>query len=95
MTTVAFSMRMDKDLKHKLDRLAKSAERPASYLVGRAVEQMVEELESREKTIQQAFDEAETDALVTEDLVDAWVRSWPNDKRLPKPMGMQTSEKTK
>jgi predicted transcriptional regulator len=95
MTTVSFSMRMDKDLKHKLDRLAKSAERPASYLVGRAIEQMVEELESRVKTIQKAFNEADADTLVTEDLVDAWVRSWPTDKRLPKPVGVQAAEKSK
>jgi predicted transcriptional regulator len=95
MTTVAFSMRMDKVLKSKLDRLAKSAERPASYLVGRAVEQMVEELEAREEQLQLAFREAEDDTLVSEDLVDAWVRSWPTEKRLPKPLGTRVADTAK
>jgi predicted transcriptional regulator len=85
MTTVAFSMRMDKDLKLKLERLAKVAERSSSYLVGRAVEQMVEELESREDRVREAFEYADDDALVSEELVDAWVRSWPSDKRLQRP----------
>jgi predicted transcriptional regulator len=85
MSTVSFSMRIDEKLKKRLDRLAKGAERPASYLVTKAVEQMVGELEDRQKVIIEAFEGEDDGAFVSEASVDAWVRSWASDKRLPKP----------
>jgi predicted transcriptional regulator len=85
MSTVSFSMRIDEKLKKRLDRLAKGAERPASFLVTKAVEQMVEELEDRQKTVTEAFDDEEDGVFVSEESVDAWVRSWASDKRLAKP----------
>jgi predicted transcriptional regulator len=85
MSTVSFSMRIDEKLKRRLDRLAKGADRPASYLVTKAVEQMVDEIEDRQKTIQDAFEEADDGTFVSETSVDAWVRSWASDKRLAKP----------
>ena len=85
MSTVSFSMRIDEKLKKRLDRLAKGADRPASYLVTKAVEQMVDEIEGRQKMVQDAFDEADDGIFVSEASVDAWVRSWPSENRLAKP----------
>jgi predicted transcriptional regulator len=85
MSTVSFSMRIDEKLKKRLDRLAKGADRPASYLVTKAVEQMVDEIEDRQKIIQDAFEEADDGTFVSEASVDAWVRSWASDRRLAKP----------
>ena len=85
MSTVSFSMRIDEKLKKRLDRLAKGADRPASYLVAKAVEQMVDEIEGRQKMVQDAFDEADDGIFVSEASVDAWVRSWPSENRLVKP----------
>jgi predicted transcriptional regulator len=85
MSTVSFSMRIDEKLKKRLDRLAKGAERPASFLVTKAVEQMVEELEDRQKTIVESFEGDDDGIFVSEASVDSWVRSWASDKRLPKP----------
>ncbi len=86
MSTVSFSMRIDEKLKKRLDRLAKAADRPSSYLVSKAVEQMVEEIEDREKIIRQAFEEDDDGAYVSEESVDAWVRSWASDRRIAKPV---------
>jgi predicted transcriptional regulator len=85
MSTVSFSMRIDEKLKKRLDRLAKDAERPTSYLVAKAVEQMVEELEDRQKIIIENFEGDDDGVFVSEASVDSWVRSWASDKRLPKP----------
>ncbi len=85
MTTVSFSMRLDRGLKSRLDKLAKHADRPSSYLVSKAVEQMVDELENRKKTVEEAFLEDDDGVYVSGELVDAWVKSWASDKRLPKP----------
>jgi predicted transcriptional regulator len=85
MSTVSFSMRIDEKLKKRLDRLAKGADRPASYLVAKAVEQMVDEIEDRQKIIHEAFEEPDDGTFVSEASVDAWVRSWASDKRLAKP----------
>jgi predicted transcriptional regulator len=85
MSTVSFSMRIDEKLKKRLDRLAKGADRPASYLVAKAVEQMVDEIEDREKIVRQIFDEEDDGIFVSEEAVDAWVRSWATDKRQTKP----------
>ncbi len=86
MSTVSFSMRIDEKLKKRLDRLAKGAERPASYLVTKAVEQMVGELEDRQKTVIEAFEGEDDGVFVSEATVDSWVRSWASDKRLTKPV---------
>jgi predicted transcriptional regulator len=85
MSTVSFSMRIDEKLKKRLDRLAKGADRPASYLVAKAIEQMADEIEERQKIIQEAFEESDDGIFVSEASVDAWVRSWASDKRLAKP----------
>jgi predicted transcriptional regulator len=85
MTTVSFSMRIDEKLKKRLDRLAKRSERPASYLVAKAVEQMVVDLEDRQKAIAEAFAHDDDGVFVSETAVDTWVRSWASDRRLAKP----------
>jgi predicted transcriptional regulator len=85
MATVSFSMRLDRSLKSRLDRLAKHADRPSSYLVSKAVEQMLDELENRKKLVEEIFREDDDRVYVSEELVDGWVKSWASDKRLSKP----------
>ncbi len=85
MTTVPFSMRLEKDLKAHLNQEAKRVERPASYLASRAISEYLERRKFERELLLERMEEAKSGVFVSEDRVTAWVDSWFTDTELPKP----------
>ena len=85
MTTVPFSMRLDESLKKQLEFEAQELDRPASYIVSKAIEGYVEARQYKRKAIEAAIKKAEKGVFVSEEAVTKWVDSWDTDNELPKP----------
>ena len=85
MSTVPFTMRLDKDLKSSLEAEAKLEDRSASYLASRAIRMMLETKAARRRLIEEAVAEADKGAFVSEDKMNAWFGSIGSDDELPEP----------
>jgi RHH-type rel operon transcriptional repressor/antitoxin RelB len=70
------SVRVSDEQATLLDTLAKATDRTRSYLVGLAVEQLIEENEWQLRDIKQAIEEADRGEFATEEDVQAVRRKW-------------------
>ena len=87
MTTVPFSMRMDDVLRENLDREAKRSDRPASYLVHKAVEAYLAGLEEERAILAERIKEADAGKFVSADRVLDWAASWSDKTSTERPKG--------
>lgn len=83
---VPFSIRMDEELKAKLDQEAAAEDRSSSYLAHKAIEQFLDQRAYKRELIQAAYNSYLTEKeFVSGEAVNAWVASWGTDKELPAP----------
>jgi predicted transcriptional regulator len=83
---VPFSIRMDEELKVKLDREAAAEDRSSSYMAHKAIEHFLDARAYRREVILAAYNAALTEKeFISGDAVDAWVDSWGTDSELPAP----------
>lgn len=85
MTTVPFTMRLDKDLKSSLEAEAKLEDRSASYLATRAIKMLLEAKAAKRRLIEEAVAEAGKGVFISEEKMNAWVESWDTGNELPEP----------
>ncbi|WP_081964042.1 hypothetical protein [Hoeflea sp. BAL378] len=85
MSTVPFTMRLDKDLKNSLEAEAKLEDRSASYLATRAIRMMLEARAARRRLVEEAVAEADKGAFVSEEKMNAWFQSVGGENELPEP----------
>ena len=85
MASVQFSIRMDPDIKSRLDAQAKLEDRSAAYITQRALDAYLKRKEHLQKILQESEIEAEKGAFVSSDAVNAWLDSWDTANELPMP----------
>ena len=85
MSTVPFTLRLDKDLKTSLEAEAKLEDRSASYLATRAIRMMLEAKAAKRRLIEEAVAEADKGVFISEENMNAWVESWDTGNELPEP----------
>lgn len=85
MSTVPFTMRLDKDLKTSLEAEAKLEDRSASYLATRAIRMMLEAKAANRRLLEEAVAEADKGSFVSEEKMNLWFRSIGTDNELPEP----------
>ncbi|MDP2732440.1 MAG: hypothetical protein Q8O63_04930 [Hoeflea sp.] len=85
MSTVPFTLRLDKDLKTSLEAEAKLEDRSASYLAARAIKMMLEAKAAKRRLIEEAVAEADKGVFISEEKMNAWVESWDTENELPEP----------
>jgi len=83
--TSTFTIRISTDIKHRLDKLAKSIKRTRSWLAADAVENYLAEQEHHLALIEQAEREIEAGRAVPHEDVARWLLSWGTDHELPPP----------
>lgn len=85
----ATSIKLDDDLKGRLQNLANARRRSSHWIMREAIAQYVEREEKRETLRQEtlkAWDEfQETGLHVTADEVEQWLSSWGTENELPAP----------
>ena len=85
MSTVQFSIRIDPEIKARLDRQAKLEDRSAAYVAQRAIDDYVSKQEHLLEMVRLAEIEADKGVFISEEKMDAWVASWGTEKELPPP----------
>jgi predicted transcriptional regulator len=85
MATVPFSVRLDEDVKARLEAEAARVDRSASYLVQQAVEELLEGKEFFRREMEKAIAEADKGVFISWEKVHAWMESWDTDHELPPP----------
>lgn len=85
MSTVPFTLRLDKDLKTSLEAEAKLEDRSASYLATRAIKMMLEAKAAKRRLIEEAVAEADKGVFISEEKMNAWFRSIGSENELPEP----------
>jgi predicted transcriptional regulator len=81
-----FSIRLDDDLKQRLETVAKEDERSVSYVVQKAVTRYLDDRDYEREENKRAYDEMmrETEFISGEAML-AWVRSWGTENELDPP----------
>ena len=83
------SIKLDDDLKGRVEHLAEARRRPSHWIMREAIAQYVEREEARERLRQetvQAWEEfQETGLHATAEEVENWLSSWGTEDELPAP----------
>ena len=86
--TTTISVRLERELRDRLEALARSTRRSKSFLAAEAISAYVAANAWQVEGVQQALDDIERGAKgVPQEDVEAWVRSWGTEKELPEPSG--------
>ena len=85
MTTERLSLRIDAELKQRLEREARREERSASYLAVKAIEAMLHGRAEKRAAIHAAIAEADRGAFVSQVAMDTWISSWDTVSERPPP----------
>lgn len=85
MASSPFSLRLSPELKERLDSVAESEDRSASYVATKAIEAFLDARDARHEAIRAAVAEADKGVFVSSEAVDRWMESWGTDNELPMP----------
>lgn len=78
-------MRVDTNVKRRLEKLAKSTGRSRSFLAAEAISEYLSVNEWQVAGIKRAIESADRGELIAHDQVKAWVDSWDSGNEMPKP----------
>ncbi len=79
------SLRIDPELKHELEELARQEERPLSQVAVRALRAYVKAQKERRAAIEEAMRQADEGRFISAEAIHEWMRSWDTDDKLPPP----------
>jgi predicted transcriptional regulator len=85
MASAPFSLRLDPEVRRRLDEEARRVARPASQVAERAIVRYLEAQEAYRQTIDAAVAEADEGVFVSQSAVHRWMESWDTDRELPPP----------
>jgi predicted transcriptional regulator len=85
MASVQLSVRMDREIKARLENEARLEERSASYVIQKALDRYLSAKEYQRQAIEDALVDAENGVFVSGKAVREWVSSWGTENELPRP----------
>jgi predicted transcriptional regulator len=85
MGTTSFTLRMDTDLKARLEAEAQAEDRSAAWLAQTAISELLERRQWKRQAIKEAEAEAEAGLLIDGDAVHEWLASLDTHSELPEP----------
>ncbi len=83
--TEIVTVRLDRNVKRRLDALARAAKRSKSFLAAEAIAAYVDSQEWQLAAIHEGVAAADRGELVAHDAVADWVDSWDTDDERPPP----------
>ncbi len=86
MATATFTMRMDRDLKQRLEAEANREDRSASWLAAQAIKTLLDEKAAKYAAIDRALAASQTEGRISEQAMRAWIESWGDENELQKPI---------
>ncbi len=83
--SATLTIRVDQNMKDRLEAAAKQQKRSKSFLAGEAIEEYLAVQEWQERRIREAIEAADRGELIPHEEVMAWISSWETDNELPMP----------
>jgi len=83
--TATFTIRVPADLKRRLDRLARAADRSRSWLAADALQHYVEDQQWQLAEIEAGLKDAESGRVVSNDEVERWLKTWGGKRKVRPP----------
>ena len=85
MSSATFTVRVDSDIKKRLEKLAKSTGRSRSFLAAEAIGEFVDVNEWQIAGIRAAMQSLDRGESIPHEQVKEWVKSWGSRKGRPAP----------
>jgi len=85
MKTSVLTIRIDEDIKERLNKLAEATNRTKSFIVAEAIRSFLGLNEWHIQAIHEGIRDAEQGQLVEHERVVSWVNSWDSDNELERP----------
>ena len=85
MATTPFSIRLDAEVKTRLEQEAQLEDRSAGYIAQKAIEDYLDAKAYKRECLREAIAEADKGVFISEEAMDAWVKSWGTENELPMP----------
>ncbi len=85
MSTVPLSLRIESEIKEKIEQEAKSLDRSTSYVVVQAINDYLKNRNVKRQAIEDAINEADKGIFISEKAMDKWVDSWGTNNELSPP----------
>ena len=85
MTTARLGLRIDAELKHRLELEAKREEGFASFLAIKAIESMLRDRAEKRAALRSAIQAADKGSFISRDAMDAWAASCGTDAETAPP----------
>jgi predicted transcriptional regulator len=80
-----FSVRLDDDLKVRLDKQAQRENRSSGFIVQQAIERYLDAHDTFYRDMDAAIAEADKGVFISEEAMHRWMASWDTDNELPPP----------
>jgi RHH-type rel operon transcriptional repressor/antitoxin RelB len=85
MSSTTFNVRVETDVKKRLEKLAKSTGRSRSFLAAEALREYLDVNEWQVADVRKAMDSLDRGDRVPHEQVKAWVNSWGGERERPAP----------
>lgn len=85
MASVPFPLRLEPELKHRLEEAAQNEDRSAADIASDAIEAYLDAKKFKRLAIEAALAEADKGVFVSSEAVHRWMASWDTDDELPMP----------
>jgi predicted transcriptional regulator len=85
MSAPPFSLRLDAELRARLEAEARRLDRPASQVAQRAIVRYLDAQDALRREIDAAVAEAEEGVFISVEAIGAWMRTWGSADEAPPP----------
>ena len=85
MATIPISVRLDEDMKTRLEKEATREDRSASYIIQKAVGEYLDEREFFHREMEAAIAEADKGVFISGEAMHRWIESWDTENEVPPP----------
>ena len=85
MASTPFSIRIEDEVRDKLEKICTLTERSKAYITSKAIEEYVERNSWKVEALKQAKKEAAKGEFISHDAMGEWINSLGTDNELPAP----------
>jgi predicted transcriptional regulator len=85
MAASPFSVRLDDEIKARLESEAQRQDRSAGYIAQKAIEGYLNSKDSFRREMEALIAEADKGVFVSEEAMNRWMESWDTENELPPP----------
>ncbi len=85
MSTVPLSLRIDSEIRERIEVEAEKMDRPSSYVVVEAIKQYLNKKDYKREALKTAIERADKGEFISQELMREWFASLGSDNQLPRP----------